>query len=251
MSINLRRISLGANLIKKNHIMKKFFATFVLVVVSILTVSATVKKVQYVKIDLQKRSTMVYFSDGSKIGSGNNEAFRGFFNSLRAGDLIDIEVEPSTYYHLVAARNVGYETPSGMTNGVIVNDGSYGYGYGYGYGSASIETKNVGVGYDPYTGVHVRVKGNYVNIPVRIKSKKANNSNYTTVNNGGVVTASPATRPNVKSVSVEQLANITSNSVVRTSATVSTAKTTTTKTAPARSSRKVKVYEVGTLPSAM
>lgn len=251
MSINLRRISLGANLIKKNHIMKKFFATFVLVVVSILTVSATVKKVQYVKIDLQKRSTMVYFSDGSKIGSGNNEAFRGFFNSLRAGDLIDIEVEPSTYDHLVAARKVGYETPSGMTNGVIVNDGSYGYGYGYGYGSASIETKNVGVGYDPYTGVHVRVKGNYVNIPVRIKSKKANNSNYATVNNGGVVTASPATRPNVKSVSVDQLANITNNSVVRTSATVSTAKTTTTKTAPARSSRKVKVYEVGTLPSAM
>lgn len=223
-----------------------------LFVVSVLTVSATVKKVQYVKIDLQKRSTMVYFSDGSKIGSGNNEAFRGFFNSLRAGDLIDIEVEPSTYDHLVAARKVGYERPEGLTNGVIINDGSYGYGtYGGVYGGAGaavIATKNVGIGYDPYTGVHVRVKGNYVNIPVRIKSKKANNSNYTTVNNGGVVTASPATVPNV---TVDQLTSLTGKNVVRTSATVSTAKTTTTKTVPARSSRKVKVYEVGTLPSEM
>ena len=230
---------------------------FVLVFVSILTVSATVKKVQYVKIDLQKRSTMVYFSDGSKIGTGNNEAFRGFFNTLRAGDLIDIEVEPSTYDHLVAARKVGYERPEGLTNGVIINDGSYGYGtYGGVYGGAGaavIATKNVGIGYDPYTGVHVRI-GNgengfgAVNIPVRIKSKKVN-SNYTTVNNGGVVTASPATVPNVKSVSVDQLTNITSNSVVRTS--VSADKNTTSKTAPARSSRKVKVYEVATLPSAM
>lgn len=228
--------------------MKKFFIIFALFVVSVLTVSATVKKVQYVKIDLQKRSTMVYFSDGSKIGTGNNEAFRGFFNTLRAGDLIDIEVEPSTYDHLVAARKVGYERPEGLTNGVIINDGSYGYGtYGGVYGGAGaavIATKNVGIGYDPYYGVHVRIKGNYVNIPVRIKSK-ANNSNYTTVNNG-VVTASPATVPNV---TVDQL--LTNNSVVRTSATVSTAKTTTSKTAPARSSRKVKVYEVGTLPSAM
>ena len=239
--------------------MKKFFAICVLFVVSVLTVSATVKKVQYVKIDLQKRSTMVYFSDGSKIGSGNNEAFRGFFNSLRAGDLIDIEVEPSTYDHLVAARKVGYERPEGLTNGVIINDGSYGYGtYGGVYGGAGaavIATKNVGIGYDPYTGVHVRI-GNgengfgAVNIPVRIKSKKVN-SNYTTVNNGGVVTASPATVPNVKSVSVDQLTSLTGKNVVRTSATVSTAKTTTTKTVPARSSRKVKVYEVGTLPSAM
>ena len=230
-----------------------------LFVVSVLTVSATVKKVQYVKIDLQKRSTMVYFSDGSKIGSGNNEAFRGFFNSLRAGDLIDIEVEPSTYDHLVAARKVGYERPEGLTNGVIINDGSYGYGtYGGVYGGAGaavIATKNVGIGYDPYTGVHVRI-GNgengfgAVNIPVRIKSKKVNSRNYTAVDNGGVVTASSATRANVKSVSVDQLTSLTGKNVVRTSATVSTAKT-TTKTAPARSSRKVKVYEVGTLPSAM
>ena len=236
--------------------MKKFFMVFVLVVVSVLTVSAAVRKVQYVKIDTQSRTTIVYFSDGSKIGSSNNEAFRGFFNSLRAGDLIDIEVEPSTYDHLVAARKVGYETPSGMTNGVIISNNSYGY-YGYGYGGAGaavIATKNVGIGYDPYTGVHVRI-GNgengfgAVNIPVRIKSRKVNNSNYTTVNNGGVVTASPATRANVKSVSVDQLTSITSNSVVRTSA--SADKNTTSKTAPARSSRKVKVYEVGTLPSAM
>lgn len=226
--------------------MKKFFATFVMMMVCVLSM-ATVRKVQCVKIDIQNRTTIVYFSDGSKIGSSNNQAFRGFFNTLRAGDLIDIEVEPSTYDHLVAARKVGYERPSGMTNGVIISDNSYGY-YGY-YGYASIETKNLGVGYDPYAGVHVRVNGTYVNIPVRIKSRKANNSNYTTVNNGGVVTASPATVPNVKSVSVDQLTNITSNSVVRTS--VSADKNTTSKTAPARSSRKVKVYEVGTLPSAM
>lgn len=247
MSINLRRISLGANLIKKNHIMKKFFATFVLVVVSLTAMAADVYKVKYVEIGDYDRGTTVYCTNSATFTTLHQRQFTSFFNSLRAGDLVEVELKPYTNNTILAIRKVGHENHNGMTNGVIINDGSYGYGYGYGYGSASIETKNVGVGYDPYTGVHVRVKGNYVNIPVRIKSnRKANNSNYTTVNNGGVVTASPATRPNVKTVSVDQLANITSNSVVRTSATVST-----TKTVPARSSRKVKVYEVGTLPSAM
>lgn len=246
MSINLRRISLGANLIKKNHIMKKFFATFVLVVVSILTaMAADVYKVKYVEIGGYDRGTKVYCTNSAMFTTLHQRQFTAFFNSLRAGDLIEVELKPYTNNTILAIRKVGHENHNGMTNGVIINDGSYGYGYGYGYGSASIETKNVGVGYDPYTGVHVRVKGNYVNIPVRIKSKSknANNSNYTTVNNGGVVTASPATRPNV-TVSVDQLANITSNSVVRTSSVK-----TTTSTVKAR--RTVKVYEVGTAPSQM
>lgn len=246
MSINLRRISLGANLIKKNHIMKKFFATFVLVVVSILTaMAADVYKVKYVEIGGYDRGTKVYCTNSAMFTTLHQRQFTAFFNSLRAGDLIEVELKPYTNNTILAIRKVGHENHNGMTNGVIINDGSYGYGYGYGHGSASIETKNVGVGYDPYTGVHVRVKGNYVNIPVRIKSKSknANNSNYTTVNNGGVVTASPATRPNV-TVSVDQLANITSNSVVRTSSVK-----TTTSTVKAR--RTVKVYEVGTAPSQM
>lgn len=248
MSINLRRISLGANLIKKNHIMKKFFATFVLVVVSILTAMAgDVYKVKYVEIGDYDRGTTVYCTNSATFTTLHQRQFTSFFNSLRAGDLVEVELKPYTNNTILAVRKVGHEAHNGMTNGVIVSNGSYGYGYGYGYGSAAIETKNVGVGYDPYTGVHVRVKGNYVNIPVRIKSKKANNSNYATVNNGGVVTASPATRPNVKSVSVDQLANITSNSVVRTSS-ASSVKTTTS-TVKAR--RTVKVYEVGTAPSQM
>lgn len=228
--------------------MKKFFATFVLVVVSILTAMAgDVYKVKYVEIGDYDRGTTVYCTNSATFTTLHQRQFTSFFNSLRAGDLIEVELKPYTNNTIIAVRKVGHEAHNGMTNGVIVSNGSYGYGYGYGYGSAAIETKNVGVGYDPYTGVHVRMKGNYVNIPVRIKSKKANNSNYATVNNGGVVTASPATRPNVKSVSVEQLANITSNSVVRTSS-ASSVKTTTS-TVKAR--RTVKVYEVGTAPSQM
>lgn len=245
MSINLRRISLGANLIKKNHIMKKFFATFVLVVVSLAAMAADVYKVKYVEIGDYDRGTTVYCTNSATFTTLHQRQFTSFFNSLRAGDLVEVELKPYTNNTILAIRKVGHENHNGMTNGVIINDGSYGYGYGYGYGSASIETKNVGVGYDPYTGVHVRVKGNYVNLPVRIKSKKVN-SNYTTVNNGGVVTASPATRPNV-TVSVDQLANITSNSVVRTSS-ASSVKTTTSNV---KARRTVKVYEVGTLPSAM
>ena len=225
-----------------------------LFVVSVLTVSAAVHKVKYVKIEGIERGTMVFCTDGFKFGSGSNPRFYSYFNSLRAGDVIDVEVEPGTYDAVIAIRKIGHEAHNGMTNGVIINDGSYGYGtYGGVYGGAGaavIATKNVGIGYDPYTGVHVRVKGSYVNIPVRIKSKKVNSRNYTADDNGGVVTASSATRANVKSVSVDQLTSLTGKNVVRTSATVSTAKT-TTKTAPARSSRKVKVYEVGTLPSAM
>lgn len=228
--------------------MKKFFATFVLVVVSILTaMAADVYKVKYVEIGGYDRGTTVYCTNSATFTTLHQRQFTSFFNSLRAGDLVEVELKPYTNNTILAIRKVGHENHNGMTNGVIINDGSYGYGYGYGYGSASIETKNVGVGYDPYTGVHVRVKGNYVNIPVRIKSKKANNSNYTTVNNSGVVTASPATRPNVKTVSVDQLANITSNSVVRTSS-ASSVKTTKS-TVKAR--RTVKVYEVGTAPSQM
>ena len=90
------------------------------------------------------------------------------------------------------------------------NGNVYGGYYGGGYGSASIETKNVGVGYDPYTGIHVRVKGNYVNIPVRIKSKKANNSVYAT--NNGVVTAGPATQA-VRTVNASDLYNSNSSAV--------------------------------------
>ena len=227
--------------------MKKFFATFVLVVVSLTAMAADVYKVKYVEIGDYDRGTTVYCTNSATFTTLHQRQFTSFFNSLRAGDLVEVELKPYTNNTILAIRKVGHENHNGMTNGVIINDGSYGYGYGYGYGSASIETKNVGVGYDPYTGVHVRVKGNYVNIPVRIKSRKANNSNYTTVNNGGVVTASPATRPNVKTVSVDQLANITSNSVVRTSS-ASSVKTTTS-TVKAR--RTVKVYEVGTAPSQM
>ena len=226
--------------------MKKFFATFVLVVVSLAAMAADVYKVKYVEIGDYDRGTTVYCTNSATFTTLHQRQFTSFFNSLRAGDLVEVELKPYTNNTILAIRKVGHENHNGMTNGVIINDGSYGYGYGYGYGSASIETKNVGVGYDPYTGVHVRVKGNYVNIPVRIKSKKANNSNYTTVNNGGVVTASPATRPNV-TVSVDQLANITSNSVVRTSS-ASSVKTTTSNV---KARRTVKVYEVGTLPSAM
>lgn len=246
MSINLRRISLGANLIKKNHIMKKFFATFVLVVVSLVAMAADVYKVKYVEIGDYDRGTTVYCTNSATFTTLHQRQFTSFFNSLRAGDLVEVELKPYTNNTILAIRKVGHEAHNGMTNGVIINDGSYGYGYGYGYGSAAIETKNVGVGYDPYTGVHVRVKGNYVNIPVRIKSKKVNSRNYTAVDNGGVVTASPATRPNV-TVSVDQLANITSNSVVRTSS-ASSVKTTTSNV---KARRTVKVYEVGTLPSAM
>lgn len=226
--------------------MKKFFATFVLVVVSLVAMAADVYKVKYVEIGDYDRGTTVYCTNSATFTTLHQRQFTSFFNSLRAGDLVEVELKPYTNNTILAIRKVGHEAHNGMTNGVIVNDGSYGYGYGYGYGSAAIETKNVGVGYDPYTGVHVRVKGNYVNIPVRIKSKKVNSRNYTAVDNGGVVTASPATRPNV-TVSVDQLANITSNSVVRTSS-ASSVKTTTSNV---KARRTVKVYEVGTLPSAM
>lgn len=226
--------------------MKKFFATFVLVVVSVLTAMASTHKVKYVEIGSFDHGTTVYCTDRT-FSSSIQKQFTAFFNSLQAGDLIEVEVKPNTYDHIIAIRKIGHEAPEGMTNGVIVNNGTYGGYYGGAYGSASIETKNVGVGYDPYTGVHVRVKGTYVNLPVRIKSKKANNSNYATVNNSGIVTASPATRPNVQTVSVDQLANRTSNSVVRTSSASSVKTTTST----VKTRRTVKVYEVGTAPSQM
>lgn len=207
--------------------MKKFFATFVMMMVCVLSVMATETfKVKYVKIGSYTRGTEVICESGKCFYSVGQRQFTSFFNSLRAGDIVEVEEYEN---RILAIRKIGHEAPSGMTNGVIVDNadnygGYYGGGY-YGGGYASVETKNVGVGYDPYTGVHVRVNGTYVNLPIRFKNKRANNSgNYTVENNGGMVTANPATRPAVKTVKTVKASDLYgySNRTVRTSSTVST-----------------------------
>ena len=196
--------------------MKKFFATFVMMMVCVFAFATDTYKVKFVRIGSYERGTSVICTDGKCFYSINQRQYTQFFNSLRAGDIIEVEEYENK---ILGIKKIGYEAPEGMTNGVIVeNNGVYGGGY-YGGGYASVETKNVGVGYDPNTGVHVRVNGTYVNLPIRFKSKKANNSNYTTANNGGMVTASPATRPAVKTVKASDLAS--STQAVRTSSTVS------------------------------
>lgn len=190
--------------------MKKFMITLLMVLVSVVAMATETFKVKYVRIGSYERGTEVICTSGKCFYSVNQRQFTSFFNSLRAGDIVEVEEYENK---IIAIRKIGYEAPEGMTNGVIVANGNgYGGYYGGGYGSASIETKNVGVGYDPYTGVHVRVKGNYVNIPVRIKSKKADNNGYATVNNSGVVTASPATQV-VRTVNANDLYNSNSSAV--------------------------------------
>lgn len=177
--------------------------TLLMVLVSVVAFATDVYKVKFVKIGTGDRGTEVICEGGKTFYAALREfKMRAFFNTLRSGDIVEVEEYEN---QILGIRKVGHEQPTTMTNGVIVENGnSYGGYYGGGYGSASIETKNVGVGYDPYTGVHVRVKGNYINIPVRIKSKKANNSGYAT--NNGVVTASPATQV-VRTVNANDLYN--------------------------------------------
>lgn len=182
--------------------MKKFMITLLMVLVSVVAFATETFKVKYVRIGSYERGTEVICTSGKCFYSVSQRQFTSFFNSLRSGDIVEVEEYENK---IIAIRKIGYEAPEGLTNGVVVANGNgYGGYYGGGYGSASIETKNVGVGYDPYTGIHVRVKGNYVNIPVRIKSKKANNSGYAT--NNGVVTASPATQV-VRTVNANDLYN--------------------------------------------
>ena len=176
--------------------------TLLMVLVSVVAFATDTYKVKYVRIGSYDRGTEVICTSGKCFYSVSQRQFTSFFNSLRSGDIVEVEEYENK---IIAIRKIGYEAPEGLTNGVIVENGNvYGGYYGGGYGSASIETKNVGVGYDPYTGIHVRVKGNYVNIPVRINSKKANNSGYAT--NNGVVTASPATQV-VRTVNANDLYN--------------------------------------------
>ena len=176
--------------------------TLLMVLVSVVAFATDTYKVKYVRIGSYDRGTEVICTSGKCFYSVSQRQFTSFFNSLRSGDIVEVEEYENK---IIAIRKIGYEAPEGLTNGVIVENGNvYGGYYGGGYGSASIETKNVGVGYDPYTGIHVRVKGNYVNIPVRIESKKANNSGYAT--NNGVVTASPATQV-VRTVNANDLYN--------------------------------------------
>ena len=207
--------------------MKKFFMAFVMMMVCVLSaVASNVYKVEYVVIKGYERGTYVYCTDSKVLGSSLQRQYTSFFNSLQAGDLIEVEFKPFTADHIIAIRKIGHEAPEGMTNGVIVENGN-GYGYGYyggGYGAASIETKNVGVGYDPNTGIHVRVKGNYVNLPIRFKRRRANN-NTAVYNENVVVTAGPATRVvSNESVSTSRQATVYTSQPRRTSSVSAPAK---------------------------
>ena len=231
------RISLGANLVKKNHIMKKLFVTFVLVVVSLVSALATETfKVKYVSIGSFERGTEVICTSGKCFYSNSQRQFTSFFNSLRAGDIIEVEEYEN---NIMAIRKIGYEAPEGMTNGVIIPNNGYGYGVYGGAGAAVVETRNFGVSYDPYTGVNVRIgngeKGfGAVNIPIRLTSKKARRTESAETVQNATVTANPA----VKVVSVDELANAGNvNNVVKTAARTNTTKTTTT-----RSNTASKVY---------
>lgn len=204
--------------------MKKFFMAFVMMMVCVLSaVAGNVYKVKYVVIGDYDHGTIVYFTNLTDICSLSQRQFTAFFNSLQAGDLVEVEFKPYSTSEIIAIRKIGYEAPEGMTNGVIVENGNgYGY-YGGGYGAASIETKNVGVGYDPNTGIHVRVKGNYVNIPIRFKSRRTNNT--VASNDNVVVTAGPATRVvSNESVSTSRQATVRSSQTRRTSSVSAPAK---------------------------
>lgn len=211
--------------------MKKLFVTFVLVVVSLVSALATETfKVKYVSIGSYDRGTEVICTNGKCFYSTRQRQFTSFFNSLRAGDIIEVEEFEN---NIMAIRKIGHEAPEGMTNGVIIPNNGYGYGtYGGVYGGAGaavVETKNFGVSYDPYTGVNVRIgngeKGfGAVNIPIRLKSKKARRTESAETVQNATVTANPA----VKVVSVDELAKSSNvNSVVKASA--RTSKTTTTR----------------------
>ena len=189
--------------------------TLLMVLVSVVAFATDTYKVKYVRIGSYDRGTEVICTSGKCFYSVSQRQFTSFFNSLRSGDIIEVEEYENK---IIAIRKIGHEAPEGLTNGVIVENGN-GYGaygaYGaYGVGGAAVvETRNFGLSYDPYTGVNVRIgngeKGfGAVNIPVRLTSKKnRRNSNYATVNNSGVVTAGPATQP-VRTVNASDLYNL-------------------------------------------
>lgn len=202
--------------------MKKFFMAFVMMMVCVLSAMATdVYKVRFVKIGTGDRGTRVICEGGKTFYAPLRDfQLRSFFNTLQSGDIVEVEEYEN---EILGIRKIGHETPNTMTNGVIVENGNgYGY-YGGGYGAASIETKNVGVGYDSNTGIHVRVKGNYVNIPIRFKSRRTNN---TVANNDNVVvTAGPATRVvSNESVSTSRRATVRTSQTRRTSSVSAPAK---------------------------
>ena len=193
-----------------------------MMMVCVLSAMATdVYKVRFVKIGTGDRGTEVICEGGKTFYAPLRDfQLRSFFNTLQSGDIVEVEEYENK---ILGIRKIGHETPNTMTNGVIVENGNgYGY-YGGGYGAASIETKNVGVGYDPNTGIHVRVKGNYVNIPIRFKGRRANNA--VASNDNVVVTAGPATRVvSNESVSTSRQATVRSSQTRRTSSVSAPAK---------------------------
>lgn len=193
-----------------------------MMMVCVLSAMATdVYKVRFVKIGTGDRGTEVICEGGKTFYAPLRDfQLRSFFNTLQSGDIVEVEEYENK---ILGIRKIGHETPNTMTNGVIVENGNgYGY-YGGDYGAASIETKNVGVGYDPNTGIHVRVKGNYVNIPIRFKGRRANNT--VASNDNVVVTAGPATRVvSNESVSTSRQATVRSSQTRRTSSVSAPAK---------------------------
>lgn len=209
--------------------MKKFFM-IIMMLLSVVSLSAKKFVVETVKINATY--TRIYCLENFTFDAGmDNENIRMFFNTLRCGDVVELE----TYGNKVlAARKVGYQNLGRMTNGVVLGDefhqGYYGY-YGVG-GSMSVQTKHVGVDYNPYTGVGVRIGGKHggfsVNLPVRVKSSRTTTM---TANTAGVVYSSPVSVPTTTTAPVTR-----------------SSRTTTSKT---NSTHVVKVYNIGAAPSKM
>jgi len=149
--------------------------------VTVVNASADLHKVRYVKYGEMGSSEVVCNDFTFSIHHTKSTwRFRNFFNSLRSGDIIDVEMIEGT---VINVKKVGHETPE-YSNGGRVYTGHRGY-YGGGYGSAHVGytsrdgRTNIGVGsyrnYDGSTTVVVGgdVAGLHLELPVTLKKKSS------------------------------------------------------------------------------
>ena len=210
--------------------MKKFFSIIVLLVLCVVSVSARRAYIRSVEVlsSYPYSVARVNLSDGVSL---QDTRWSPYFVCCHNGDEVDYEVSGRSIIRFVNIDKEFAKTEDGQLYRIRRFDwgrklfrdcvgGVYGGAYGVG-GAAVVETRNVGISYDPYTGVNVRIGDGRngfgaVNIPVRFRSRKARTTtNDVVVNNSNVTTNRTAVQTvrtsNVKTVSVDELVNANSN----------------------------------------
>lgn len=206
--------------------MKKFFVFLVCMMSVVSSFATDTYKVKFVKIGTYDRGTQVIFEGGKTLSSAGQREYTAFFNSLRSGDIVEVEEYEN---RILGIRKIGQEAPTTMTNGVIYDNDNYGGYYG-GYYGGSYSSYGYGVGGGFHVQLGSRKAGAHIDVPVG-----------TLVNAVVGTVQAVRARKQARTAASQQVVTTVPQ---RTVSTTSSSNSTTVKPSTTTTSRQVKTYQV-------